>query len=81
MPAMSTTNEAIVSAIKAKIEDAQVEVSGDGRHFNLSVASSQFDGLGTLQRHRLVLSSIKELMKGESAPVHAIDSLKTIVLS
>lgn len=75
--AMSSINDQIRAAIVSQLNDAQVEVSGDGRHFNLAVTSTAFEGLGTLERHRLVLSSIKELMAGDDAAVHAIDSLKT----
>ena len=28
-----------------------------------------------LKQHQIVLQSIKELMKGDNAPVHAVDSL------
>jgi hypothetical protein len=30
-----------------------------------------------LQSHQMVLASIAHLMKGDAAPVHAVDSLKT----
>jgi acid stress-induced BolA-like protein IbaG/YrbA len=74
---MSSINDAIRDAIAAQIADAQIAVSGDGRHFNIEVTAAAFDGLNTLERHRLVLSSLKELMAGDDAAVHAIDSLKT----
>jgi hypothetical protein len=32
-------------------------------------------GKRIIQKHRLVLSAIKDLMDGDSAPVHAIDKL------
>ena len=41
------------------------------------VTASAFEGLRTLQRHRMVLSAIKHLMSGDDAPVHAVDSLAT----
>ena len=76
--AMNSINDQIVNAIKAQISDAEVAVSGDGRHFDLSVVSTAFEGLRTLERHRLVLSALTELMAGgDAAPVHAIASLKT----
>jgi acid stress-induced BolA-like protein IbaG/YrbA len=74
---MSAIHDAIRQAIAAQIRDASVEVSGEGGHFNIAVVSPAFEGLGTLERHRLVLNSIKELMAGDQAPVHAIDSLRT----
>ena len=74
---MSAINDAIREAIVARIRDARVEVSGEGGHFSIAVVSQAFEGLGTLERHRLVLNAIKELMAGEQAPVHAVDAIKT----
>lgn len=74
---MSAIHDTIREAIAAQIRDARIEVSGEGGHFNIAVVSPVFEGLGTLERHRLVLNAIKELMAGEQAPVHAVDSLRT----
>ena len=71
-------NEEIKSKILEVIPDAVVAVSGAGGHFEISVTSSVFEGLRTLQKQRLVLNSIKGLMSGDSAPVHAIDKLHTL---
>lgn len=68
-------DDAIRAAIRSAIADAQVEVRGDGRHFQLVVVSSAFEGRNTLERHRMVLGSLKDLMAGDAAPVHAIDSI------
>ena len=76
--AMANIDDRIREAIESAIEGAQVEVSGDGRHFNLRVVSAAFEGKNTLGRHRLVLGAIKELMGGDDAPVHAIDSIKAL---
>lgn len=73
-----SVSEAIRKAIQSKIEDADVEVTGSGGHFSIVVRSAVFAGKGTLQRHRLVMSAIAPLMSGDSAPVHAVDSLQTI---
>lgn len=73
-----STEAALKSAILDKIPDAQVEVTpGSGGHFTLNVVSPVFEGKGMLESQRLVLGAIAHLMKGDSAPVHAIDSLKT----
>ena len=42
------------------------------------VISSAFEGKGLLAKQRLVYGALTELM-AEHAPVHAIDSLKTLV--
>lgn len=67
--------EEIKKAILAEIPDAEVIVSGAGGHFNIEVTSNVFEGKRLLKQHQIVLQSIKELMQGDNAPVHAIDSL------
>ena len=75
---MAGIDDDIRKAISDNIADATITVAGSGNgHFSLEVVSTAFDGLNTLARHRLVLQSIKELMAGHDAPVHAIDSLRT----
>jgi acid stress-induced BolA-like protein IbaG/YrbA len=71
--------EALTQAIESGIPGAKAEVTGGGGHFNLVVTSKQFEGKGTLDKQRLVYSAISELMKGDNAPVHAIDSIVTKV--
>jgi acid stress-induced BolA-like protein IbaG/YrbA len=68
---------AIRTAIEEKVPDAKAEVTGGGGHFNIEVTSPVFAGKGTLDRQRLVYSAITHLMKGDMAPVHAVDTLKT----
>ncbi len=58
-------------------EGALVDVKGAGGHYTIAVVSSVFAGKGMLECHRLVLQSIAPLMKGDDAPVHAVDSLTT----
>lgn len=78
-------SEAIAAQIKAAIEsaipDAQAQVSlGTPGHYALVVASAAFEGKSLLAKQRLVLSAIKDLMGGDDAPVHAIDSIETKAL-
>ena len=40
-----------------------------GGHFALTIVSSRFSGLPTLQRHRLIYQSLGDLMRGE---IHAL---------
>lgn len=68
-------DDAIRSALADALPGAEIEVRGDGRHFQLTVVSAAFEGKSTLERHRLVLGALKELMAGDAAPVHAIDSI------
>lgn len=75
-------SEAIAAQIKTAIEsaipDAQAQVNlGTPGHFALIVASNAFEGKTLLAKQRMVLSAIKDLMGGDDAPVHAIDSIET----
>ncbi|MEM9695262.1 MAG: BolA family protein [Myxococcota bacterium] len=77
---MADMSEAIKERIVTAIEGATVTVTAaGGGHYALEVTAGVFDGKSTLQRHRLVLGALKELMAGDAAPVHAIDSIKTSV--
>ena len=71
-------HDGIRHAIRSEITDADVEVSGGGGHYTILVTSKAFAGKNMIESHRLVYSAIAPLMKGDSAPVHAVDSLKTI---
>ena len=69
----------IRDSVCAAIPDAEVEVSGGGAHYEIRVTSGAFDGKNTLAKHRMVYAAIAHLMKGDDAPIHAIDRLETSV--
>ena len=69
--------DALREAIERQIPDSRAEVSGGGGHFTIEVTSAAFADKSMLESQRLVDSAIAHLMKGELAPVHAVDSLKT----
>lgn len=71
--------KSIRESITTAIDGSQVTVEGGGGHYRIEVVSNVFDGKNRVQKQRLVLSAIAHLMKGDGAPVHAVDSLKTIV--
>jgi stress-induced morphogen len=72
--------EALEQAIVMAVPDAKVEVvSSGGGHYSLQVRSPAFRDRSTLERHRMVYTAIAALMAGDTAPVHAIDTLKTAV--
>jgi acid stress-induced BolA-like protein IbaG/YrbA len=73
--------DAITDSIRGAMSDARVQVTGGGGHYSLVVTSAAFEGKGTLESQRLVYSAIAHLMKGDGAPVHAVDSLKTVKLA
>jgi len=69
--------EAIREAVRAKIEGASVDVSGGNGHFTIAVTSPVFAGKNMVESQRLVYGAIAHLMKGDRAPVHAVDRLTT----
>ena len=69
--------DALREAIERQIPDSLAEVSGGGGHFTIEVTSPAFAGKSMLESQRMVYSAIAHLMKGDAAPVHAVDSLKT----
>jgi acid stress-induced BolA-like protein IbaG/YrbA len=72
-----SVTDAIREAIVAQIPGAEVVAQGGGGHFTIEVTSPVFEGKTMVQSHRLVLGSIKHLMAGALAPIHAVDSIKT----
>ena len=69
--------DALREAIEREIPDSRAEVNGGGGHYTIEVTSPAFAGKNMLQSQRLVYSAIADLMQGDMAPVHAVDSLKT----
>jgi stress-induced morphogen len=73
------TISAIRAAVLEKIPDANVEVTmNGGGHYAVTVKSPAFRGRSMLESHRLVYAAIAPLMAGDTAPVHAIDTLRTL---
>ena len=52
-------------------------MNGGGGHFNIEVTSPAFAGKNMLESQRMMYGAVADLMKGDKAPVHAVDSLKT----
>jgi acid stress-induced BolA-like protein IbaG/YrbA len=76
---MSTqVTDQIRTAILEKIPDGNVVVeAGSGGHFTIAVTSPVFAGKSMVESQRLVYGAIAHLMKGDGAPVHAVDKLTT----
>lgn len=74
-----SVTDAIRESIAAAIAGAAVEVSGGGGHYSISVVSDAFSGKSLLESQRMIYTAIAHLMKGDSAPVHAVDALRTRV--
>lgn len=67
--------ETVEQLIRAGLPGAQVEVTGDGSHFEAVVVSEAFAGLTPIKKQRLVMDTVREqLANGE---LHAL-SIKTL---
>ncbi len=68
----------IKTSIESAIGDAVVDVKqGSPAHFEIDVTSAEFAGKSMVKQQQLVYAAIKDLMAGDSAPVHAVDRLRT----
>ena len=68
--------EKLKSLIEAGLPGAQVEVTGDGEHFDALVTSKEFEGKGLLACQRMVMATVREQI--DSGELHAL-SIKTKV--
>jgi stress-induced morphogen len=65
-------------SIEAALPGAGVAVAPvSPGHFEIRVTSNAFAGKSRVQQQQLVYAAIAHLMKGDAAPVHAIDRLQT----
>lgn len=72
--------EQMRAAIEAAVacEDLSVECGSPG-HYAVRVVSGAFAELNRVKQQQLVYGAIAHLMKGDAAPVHAIDRLECVV--
>ena len=68
------TPESIKAGIEAGLACQQVEVAGDGQHFQALVVSGAFAGKSRVQRHQLVYAALGDRMREE---IHAL-SMRTL---
>lgn len=66
--------EDIAAWIRAALPCEQVEVMGDGRHFQALVVSERFRGLNRVRQHQVVYSALGDRMRED---IHAL-SLQTM---
>jgi len=65
-------------AILAAIPGADVHVDAmSAGHYEIRVVSDVFESKSRVGQQQLVYGAIAHLMKGDAAPVHAIDRLQT----
>ena len=71
---MEPTPDDVRRYIAAGLACEQLQVEGDGRHFDALVVSSAFEGRSRVQRHQLVYAALGLRMREE---VHAL-SIKAL---
>ena len=76
---MTTKNE-VINLIKQKLVDSEVYVENlkGNDHLQVTVISSEFNGLSLVKQHQLVYSALKEQLASEA--IHAL-ALKTVTPS
>ena len=64
----------IINFLKSKFPEAEISFDGEDCNSKVIIVSKEFGGLSSLQRHKLVLSTLKD--RFESGEIHAL-SLNT----
>jgi acid stress-induced BolA-like protein IbaG/YrbA len=71
---MMATAEDIKEWIEQNLDESEVEISGDGRHFDAVVTCAGFAGKTRIQQHQMVYAALGDRMKEE---IHAL-SMRTM---
>ena len=57
--------------LESRLDDCEVQVLGDGRHFDLVVIGDVFEGMRAVKKQQLVYAAINEEIA--SGSVHAVN--------
>lgn len=71
------TPESVKQGISDGLACDQLEVMGDGQHFEALIVSASFEGKNRVQRHQLVYAALGDRMRQE---IHAL-SMRTLTPS
>ena len=71
---MMATPEDIKKWIEQNLDESEVEISGDGRHFDAVIVCAGFAGKSRIQQHQMVYSALGDRMKDD---IHAL-SMRTM---
>jgi acid stress-induced BolA-like protein IbaG/YrbA len=63
--------EEIKAFVAAAMPGTEVQVSGDGRHFDLLIVGPQFEGARTIKRQQMVYGVLNEHIT--SGAIHALN--------
>jgi acid stress-induced BolA-like protein IbaG/YrbA len=68
------TPQDIKEWIEQNLSESEVEISGDGRHFDAVIVCAGFAGKTRIQQHQMVYAALGDRMKDE---IHAL-SMRTM---
>ena len=68
------TAEDIKEWIEQNLDQSEVEILGDGRHFNAVIVCAGFAGKTRIQQHQMVYAALGDRMKDD---IHAL-SMRTM---
>ena len=68
------TPENIKNWIEQNLPNSEVEISGDGRHFDAVIVCAGFAGKTRIQQHQMVYAALGDKMKDD---IHAL-SMRTM---
>ncbi len=71
---MMATPEDIKEWIEQNLAESEVEISGDGRHFDAVIVCVGFAGKTRIQQHQMVYAALGDRMKDD---IHAL-SMRTM---
>ena len=71
---MMATAEDIKESIEQNLAESEVEISGDGRHFDAVIVCAGFAGKTRIQQHQMVYAALGDRMKDD---IHAL-SMRTM---
>jgi len=71
---MMVTAKDIKEWIEQYLAESEVEISGDGRHFNAVIVCAGFAGKTRIQQHQMVYAALGDRMKDD---IHAL-SMRTM---
>ena len=60
----------IMQLLKSQFPDAEITFDGEDCNSKVLIVSKQFEGLSTLNRHKLIMSTLKEHF--QSGELHAL---------
>ena len=71
---MMVTAEDVKEWIEQNLAGSEVEISGDGRHFDAVIVCARFAGKTRIQQHQMVYAALGDRMKDD---IHAL-SMRTM---